>query len=235
VRILAGILLLGMAACGGASPAASGSPAATASPASCTSDAAANFEVTSADGYTRRAASFGSGPAVVIAYQSDQSMCDVVPLARWLADSGYTGVVVDLSGDWTGVLAAAAGAMRDRGSPSVQLLGASKGGCAAMVAGSQITPPVDSVVSLGGERKLGGGLDADAAVAHSRVPLFVVTSANDGFLTGDEAAVLIRESAATDKKSLILEGSLHGVAMLDGADGQRVRAAILAWLAAHAR
>jgi len=190
--------------------------------------------VTSAGGYTRRAAAYGSGPTVIIAHQSDETRCDVVPYATWLRDNRYQAVVVDLRGDWTGVLAATIKAMRDRGSTSVQLLGASMGGNVAMVVASQVTPPVSSVVSLGGERRLGPGYDADAAVAKSHVPLFIVTSENDGFLLGDEARQLFAESASKDKKSLILTGDLHGFAMLDGPDGARVRTAILGFLAAHA-
>jgi esterase/lipase len=215
----------------GASPQAAVSPSPSPSP-NCTADGQ-NFEVTSADGYKRHAALYGSGPVVVIAHQSDQTRCDVVPVARWLSDNHYTAVVADLYGDWTGVLTAVIGAMRALGSSSVQLLGASMGGCDAMVVASKVVPPVNSVVSLGGERRLSPELDADAAVARSHVPLFVVTSKDDGFLSGDEADILIGESASTDKKALILPGSLHGFAMLDGPDGTTVRQAILQFLAAH--
>jgi esterase/lipase len=208
------------------------SPSPTPTP-SCTADGV-NFDVTSADGYVRHAAVYGSGPVVVIAHQSDETRCDVVPVARWLRDNHYAAVVVDLRGDWTGVLAGTIATMRARGATSVQLLGASMGGNVAMIVGGQVTPPVASVVSLGGERSLGPGYDADAAVAHSHVPLFIVTSINDGYLLEGEARALIAESAATDKRSLILPGSLHGTAMLDGPDGAQVKAAILMWLAAHA-
>jgi hypothetical protein len=219
-----------MIACGG-SPQAGSSP--KPSP-SCTGTATQEFDVTSADGFTRRGAAYGSGPTVIISHQSDQTRCDVVSYALWLRDSHYQAVVVDLGGDWTGVLAATVKAMRDRGATSVQLLGASMGGCVAMIVGSQVSPAVSAVVSLGGERNLGGGYDADAAVARSHVPLFVVTSENDGYLTGDEARALIGESASKDKHSLILAGDLHGFAMLDGPDSHRVRQAVLDFLSAHA-
>ncbi len=181
----------------------------------------------------RHAAVYGSGPTVILAHQSDQTRCDMVPYARWLRDNHYQAVVVDLFGDWAGILAATIKAMRDRGSNSIQLLGGSKGGNVAMVVASQVSPPVSSVVSLGGERRLGPEYDADAAVAKSHVPLFIITSEQDGFLLGDEARDLIAESASTDKKSLILSGSLHGFGMLDGPDGPLVRQAILDFLAAH--
>ena len=193
-----------------------------------------NFDVTSADGYTRHAAVYGSGPVVVIAHQSDETRCDVVPIAHWLRDNHFAAVVVDLHGDWTGVLTATIAAMRARGATSVQLLGASMGGNVSMIVGGQVKPPVASIVSLGGERNLGPEYDADAAVAHSHVPLFIVTSENDGYLLAGEARALIAQAAATDKRSLIIPGSLHGVAMLDGPDGAQVKAAILGWLAAHA-
>jgi len=201
----------------------------------CTGTDARAFDVTSAAGYTRHAAEYGTGPVVVIAHQSDQSRCDVVGIARWLRDNHYAAVVVDLAGDWDGILAATVKAMRDRGSTSVQLLGASMGGNVAMIVASEVSPPVNSVVSLGGERRVQGGYDADKAVARSQVPLFIVTSEDDGLLTGDEARILLSESASTDKKTLILPGMLHGFAMLDGPDGAQVKQAILDFLAAHAQ
>jgi len=134
---------------------------------------------------------YGSGPTVIIAHQSDQTRCDVVPYARWLRDHQYQAVVVDLGGDWTGVMSATIKATRDRGSRSVQLLGAAMGRNVSMIVASQVSPPVSSVVSLGGERRVGPEYDADAAVAKSHVPLFIVTSENDGYLLGPEARSLI--------------------------------------------
>lgn len=231
MRLLVAVLFFVVVACGG-TPQAAATPTAQPSP-DCTADGQ-GFNVTSSAGYTRRAAVYGSGPAVVVAHQSDQKRCDLVPIAKWLSANGYAAVVVDLGGDWTGVLAATIKAMRDRGSQSVQLLGASMGGNVSMVVASQVSPPVSSVISLGGERRISPELDADAAVARSHVPLFIITSENDGFLLGAEARTLIAESASTDKKALILSGSLHGFAMLDGPDGSQVRQAILSFLAAHA-
>ncbi len=225
------MLAVAAVACGG-NPQAATSPIVKPTP-DCTADAL-GFNVTSSAGYTRHAAIYGSGPAVVIAHQSDQTRCDVVPIAHWLSQNGYAAVVVDLGGDWTGLLAATVILVRERGSPSVQLLGASKGGCDAMVVGSQVNPPVSAVLSLGGERRLSAEFDADKAVAHSHVPLLIVTSENDGFLTGDEARLLMEESTSTDKKLLVLPGSLHGFAMLEGPDGSEVRQTILGFLAAHA-
>jgi len=231
VRLLVAVLTLAVVACGG-TPQAAASPVVKPSP-DCTADGQ-GFNVTSAAGYSRHAAIYGSGPAVVIAHQSDQTRCDVVPIARWLSANHYAAVVVDLGGDWTGLLAATAILVRERVGNSVQLLGASMGGCDAMVVGSQVNPPVSAVLSLGGERRVSPELDAYKAVANSHVPLLVVTSENDGFLTGDEARLLVKESASTDKKLLVLQGSLHGFAMLDGPDGSEVRQTILAFLAAHA-
>ena len=231
MRLLVAVLTVAVVACGG-TPQAAASPAVKPTP-DCTADGQ-GFNVTSSAGYTRRGAVYGSGPAVVIAHQSQQTRCDVVPIARWLSENHYAAVVVDLGGDWTGLLAATAILMRERGSTSVQLLGASMGGCDAMVVGSQVNPPVSAVLSLGGERRVRPELDADTAVAHSHVPLLIVTSENDGFLSGDEARILMKESTSTDKKLLVLPGSLHGFAMLDGPDGSEVRQTILGFLAAHA-
>ncbi len=230
VLVLVMACVQAIAGCGG-SPQAASSPAVKAS-ADCTSGGH-EFSVTSPDGYMRHAAVYGSGPAVVIAHQSDETRCDVVPIATWLSRHGYAAVAVDLGGYWTGLLAATVTAMRQRGSKTVQLLGASMGGCDAMVVGSHLSPPVNAVLSLGGERRLSPELDADKAVAQSRVPLLIVTSENDGFLSGSEARLLMSESASTDKKLVVLPGTLHGFAMLDGPDGPQVKQSILDFLAAH--
>ena len=228
------MILLAAAACG-PTPHAGASPATSLSAAPCTGTDGQTFDITSPDGYVRHAAVYGSATkVVVIAHQSDQTRCDVVPIARWLRESGYAGVAVDLAGDWLGVLRAIVKEMRARGATSVQLLGASKGGCAAMIAGADITPAVSSVVSIGGERNLGGEFNADAAVARSHVPLFIVTSEDDGYLLGPEARILLAESASKDKKALILPGTQHGLELLDGPNAQQVKQAILAFLAAHA-
>src|SRR5215471_18638756 len=90
-QLLAAILSILAVACGGNS-------LATASPTTnpdCTAGGN-GFNVTSADGYSRHAAVYGSGPAVIIAHQSDQTRCEVVPVATWLRDNQYAAVVVDL-------------------------------------------------------------------------------------------------------------------------------------------
>jgi len=227
-------MMLAAVACG-PPPYAGAPPVASLTAASCTGPDGQTFDVTSADGYVRHAAVYGSATkVVVIAHQSDQTRCDVVPIARWLRDSGYAAVAVDLAGDWLGVLSATVKEMRSRGATSIQLLGASKGGCAAMIAGADITPAVSAVVSIGGERNLGAGFNADAAVVRSHVPLLIITSEDDGYLLGPEARALLAESASKDKKALILPGTLHGFEMLDGPNAQQVKQAILAFLATHA-
>jgi len=181
----------------------------------------------------------GGGPAgVVLAPQSWQGLCGWLPFARQLGGSGFQAMAVDLpllplqNAAWDHFLAAAATYLRGRGATSVVLLGASLGGAASMVASANIVPAVDGVVSFSGERRV-AGLDADRAVTRSSVPLLIIASESDHYLNSHDARALYMESATADKELLILPGSNHGTAILDGPDGSRVRALVVGFLRSH--
>ena len=193
-----------------------------------------------ADGGTRlQGVVAGRGPAgVVLAPQSWQTLCGWLPFARQLGDLGFQAMAVDLpllplqNAAWDHFLAAAVTYLRGRGATSVVLLGASLGGAASMVASANIVPAVDGVVSFSGERRV-AGLDADRAVTRSSVPLLIIASESDYYLNSHDARALYTESAAADKQLLILPGSAHGTAILDGPDGSRVRALVVEFLRSH--
>ena len=92
------------------------------------------------------------------------------------------------------------------------------GGAAALIAGSQLQPPLAAVVSLSGETdptELVGGipLDAGAAVEHLRVPTMLVVAANDQYVSVGEPGRCTRQSRrVTSDCSPLPVGSAAGTA-----------------------
>ena len=193
------------------------------------------------DGTRLQGVLLGGGPAgVVLAHQSDQTLCDWLPFARQLAAEGFRAFPISLpfrplqNAGWDRDVVAAVDYLRRAGAFSVVLVGASMGGAAAMVAASETQPPVDGVVNLSGERNV-SGLDADRAVRRSAVPLFVIASDSDRYLNARDASALLSESATADKQLRILRGSTHGTAILDGAEGPEVRQQIVSFVRSHSK
>src|SRR5262249_17557950 len=191
------------------------------------------------DGTGPRGFFIGRGPAgVVLAHQSDQTLCDWLPFARQLGAKGFRAFPVDLpfrplqNAGWDRDLEAAVDYLRRAGAGSVVLIGASMGGAAAMVAATEISPPVDGVVNLSGERPV-SGLDADTAVWRSAVPLLIIASDSDRYLNAHDARALYAESAASEKQLRLLPGSAHGTAILDGPEGASTRDRIIGFLLSH--
>jgi len=183
----------------------------------------------------------GRGPSgVVLAHQSDQTLCGWLPFARHLAAKGFRVFPVDLpfrpfqNAGWDRDLEAAVDYLRRAGAASVVLIGASMGGAAAMVAATEISPPVDGVVNLSGERRV-SGLDADSAVRRSAVPLLIIASDSDRYLNAHEARALYSESVASEKQLQVVPGSAHGTSILDGPEGASVRDRIIGFVLSHSR
>jgi alpha-beta hydrolase superfamily lysophospholipase len=190
---------------------------------------------------------FGNGPkAVILGHQSQSNLCDWVMYARRLARLGYTAFAIDFRGHGLSQarqgaagtrlaadLAAAVKVIRLRGKKKVFLVGASMGGIAALVAGANVGPPVDGVVSVSAPARF-LGLDAVATAPRLRVPVLYVAAEGDdnaGYDFSKDAEELHAATASTDKRLALLPGSLHGVALVAGS--ARVRALIESFLSGH--
>ena len=220
------LLLQWLVACGGSSPATPQvaqaldcGPKVKASPA---------IAFAAADGTQYRGVLFGQGSnAVVLGHQSDQTLCDELQLARRLAAQGFVVLAANLRTPgadglnqykhWDRAVAAGVTALRSRHVSHVSLLGASLGGCAALVAATETTPPPDAVVSLSGEPRV-ADLDCDTAAQTYSGPLLIVASATDHYLNAEAANSLIAESPSKNKQLILLSGSVHGAALLGEAD-----------------
>ncbi len=179
-----------------------------------------------ADGTRLAAHRFGKGTAaVVLAHQTRSDLCQWVPYARRLAGLGYLAIALDFRGAgesqnapfpsrrYAGDVAAAAKVARGLGAKKVFLVGASIGASAVLVAGANVRPPVDGVVSLSGGA---GFLGADVAVKRLTVPVLFVAGKDDtGFGSyPDEAQQLYDATASPDKTLRIVPGVDHGVQLM---------------------
>jgi pimeloyl-ACP methyl ester carboxylesterase len=180
---------------------------------------------------------FGHGKtAVVLAHQSDGTLCQWVPYAKRLAGLGYLAVVFDFRSAgasqyrsypanrrWGGDVAAAGKVARAAGATKVFLVGASLGGSAVVSAAANVRPPVAGVVSVSGSADLA---DALAAAKRLRVQSLFIAAKGDR----DFAPHVARFTAATPapKHGVVLPGYQHGVALV--ASSARARSLIEGFL-----
>jgi dienelactone hydrolase len=175
------------------------------------------------DGATVYGVEVGTGSTgVVLAHQYFSTHCEFMGFARELAAAGFRALAIDFryNGASTGGnsarldldVVAAAARLRADGAKRVELVGASMGGTAVLVAAAEISPPVDGVVSLSGPTYF-RGLNAVKAVRRSHVPVrFVVTRGERRF--APDATYLMRAAAARDKAILRVANGGHGSSLL---------------------
>jgi len=175
------------------------------------------------DGATVYGVEVGTGTTgVVLGHQYASNHCEFMDFARELAAAGLRALTIDFryNGASTGGnssrldldVVAAAARLRADGATRIELVGASMGGTAVLVAASEITPPVDGVVSLSGPTFF-RGMYAVQAVRRSRVPVrFLVTRGERRF--APDATYLMRTAAAKDKAIFRVTDGGHGSSML---------------------
>ena len=222
VSTICAVMIL-LAACGGGgsttarSPAATSSAAATAEPmASCISpeqQAAGGAAVRGAAGDQVDAVVLGSGTTgVVLANMSDNDVCAWFASAALLASKGYRAAVFAYSGrqgadaDLLDVVSE----LRRRGSTRIVLMGASKGGTAALTAAKRAGAV--AVVELSAPSSY-ESMDAVAAVKGVTVPTwFAVGEQDEDFV--ESAKELYAASPAATKHLELVASSSHGTALL---------------------
>jgi alpha-beta hydrolase superfamily lysophospholipase len=175
---------------------------------------------------------FGKGTtAVILGHQSRGDLCEWLPYARRLASTGYFVFAIDFRGHGfsqhrTGNaanrlaadLTAATREVRKLGKRKVFLVGASMGGIASLVAGANVKPPVDGVVSISAPARF-RGMDAVASAPRLRVPVLYVAAESDdnaGYDFSKDAEAMHAATVSTDKGLEVLPGALHGVGLVAG-------------------
>jgi alpha-beta hydrolase superfamily lysophospholipase len=177
----------------------------------------------------------GSKPAVVLAHQSNGSLCEWLPAARRLAARGIWVFAFDFRGHGFSKgrihygrlatdYAAAVRAARALGARNVVLAGASLGGIAAVVAGASIRPPVAGIAALSAPAVIAGRADARPFAPRLAVPTLYVAARGDQNPPYDFAADaqrLFDVTGATAKHLELVDGPDHGIALVERAPGIR--------------
>ena len=171
----------------------------------------------------------GARPTVVLAHQSNGSLCEWLPEARRLAARGIWVLAFDFRGHGFSKgrvhygrlatdYAAAVRAARSLGARNVVLAGASLGGIAAAIAGASITPAVAGVAALSAPAVIAGRVDARPSAPRLAVPSLFVAARGDQSPPYDFAADAQRlfDAAGSSAKRLeLVDGSDHGIALVD--------------------
>jgi pimeloyl-ACP methyl ester carboxylesterase len=184
---------------------------------------AAEIRFRAADGTRLAGFRLGRGQtAVVLAHQTNADACQWASYARRLAGRGFLVISFDFrgygdsqfrggraAGRLSADVVAAAKAARARGARKVFAVGASMGGTAVLVAGANIRPRLNGVVSLSGPASF-GGLSAESVVPRLTVPVLYIAAELDSDFALD-ARKLHDATASTDKAIHVLPGGRHGV------------------------
>ncbi|MBA3728996.1 MAG: alpha/beta fold hydrolase [Actinobacteria bacterium] len=181
----------------------------------------------------------GGGPVgFVLAhmYRSDRSA--YTSFAGFLANRGFMALNFDYRGvrDSCGLfdgedlyrdVLAAAEVLRERGAERIWLVGASIGGPAVLTAAAN--GDVDGVVTLSGAANaLGAGADESVVASIEEAKLFVVAR-NEGALMEDARGWF--EASTEPRRLLVVPGYDHGTDLFEFDQAERVRSAILAFVA----
>ena len=216
------VLVLMLAACGGA-PTAASSPSAppSASPsvepiAQCVDpdeQARWGVSVTVAGDGAVRALVMGTGTtAVVFANMSDNNLCNWLPTAVEYSTKGYRTAVFRYSDRQQGDadVVALVDQLRRTGATRIALVGASAGGDAVICAAAKAR--ADAVVELSAPDAY-SGMDAATAVKTLTVPtLFTVGQLDEDFVESSKA--LHAASPAKDKRLDVVLASAHGTDLM---------------------
>jgi pimeloyl-ACP methyl ester carboxylesterase len=176
----------------------------------------------------------GGARGVILLHESPADLCGWAPYGEKLADRHFHVLLVDLRnfglshrgafGGPRGAIADVRGAVRELrtlGAKRIVVVGASYGGVNALVAAPALGSRISAVASLSGELSLGDDFNALAAVRHIRVPLLVMGSRADRYLSAHDAQRLVRAAGSTTKSLVEYPGSFHGWDLLYDAPERR--------------
>jgi pimeloyl-ACP methyl ester carboxylesterase len=200
-----------------------------------------------ADGTRLYGALLGSGPVgIVVANDVPHALCESLTPARFLAARGYRVLVFDYrdrglsdASDAPGRLdqdvAGAVAELRSHRAARVILLGSYAGVAAAVVAATEINPPVDGVIGISPAPVRGqwvegpfGPVGAFRAALHLLVPTIYLTVRTDPYVSLREVRRLYRLTASATKDLVVIPAGSGGFSTIDlNSYAERVRSAVL--------
>jgi pimeloyl-ACP methyl ester carboxylesterase len=172
------------------------------------------------------AAVFGAGPVgLVLAHESDGSLCNWASLAPELADEGYRVLIFDFGEPATVSqdMKAATRKIRELGAKRIVLGGASLGGTVALMTAAR-EPNIAAGFSLSAPAVYGNA-EGLPAVRRFRAPVLFVAAEDDANFAED-ARRLYRASQSPRRQLLVVPGSEHGTALYGGPAADQVRDAV---------
>ena len=174
----------------------------------------------------------GTGPRVVVlSNESDEDLCSWLPLSARLTATGYRVVLWDYGGNPAAAeLATVVKTMRSQGANRVVLMGASEGAKASLIAGAQIRPAVQGVVSLSAESILNPAIEVVDFVRHLRCPVLFLTAKQDPYGSAPAGRQFLAAAPTEAKALLTVHGADHGTALLAGRSAAKTLPAILAFM-----
>src|SRR5215468_8217054 len=178
------------------------------------------IRLTNGAGLSLAAVDLGTGSSgVVLAHQSDGSLCEWLPYGTALSARGYHVLAFDFAGSGSSSmpkqktyvedLRTAVTYLRGQGVTRVVIIGASMGATMSVVAAAAITPPVDGVIALSPPLSF-DGVNAEKAAPSLKTPALFIA----GELDGDypSYAKSIEGAAPVEyRELLIVTGAQHGV------------------------
>lgn len=203
-----------------------------------------SVRLTNSAGYSLAAVELGSGTqGIVLAHQSEGSLCEWLPFGRFLAEKGYRVLAFDFAGSGSSTptrqktyvedVRTAVAYLRDRGVTKVAIMGASMGATMSIVAGAAIAPPVDAVIAISPPVDF-DGVNAEKAAPSLSAPTLYIAGDTDGDYAS-YAEAIYAATPGEDRQLLVVEAPQHGIQIL-GAETQasvNARNAIELFLAAH--
>jgi pimeloyl-ACP methyl ester carboxylesterase len=182
------------------------------------------LRLTNGAGHSVAAVELGSGAAaVVLAHQSEGSLCEWLPYGEELVARGFRVLAFDFVGSGSSSMPkqktyvedirTAVVYLREQGASKVVIIGASMGATMSVVAAAAITPPVDGVISLSAPVSF-DGVNAEKAAPSLKSPALYLAGDTDGdFAT---YAKSIQSATPADLGALVVvPGAQHGIRLLD--------------------
>jgi hypothetical protein len=196
----------------------------------CAADAGGEFvRATTSEGNSVGILLIGTGTGgVVLGPQDNGDICSWLPYAQELA-TRYRVALFDWKEPRPEVPLLAVAALRKAGARRVVLGGASYGGALALSEAHRVRPPINGVLSFGGELTL-PGFDGRPGLRKWRGPLLQVGSVHDDFFDAHNAQQL-RALHPGPETVLMLPGDTHGIDMLSGPHQVQVRGTVDHYLA----
>jgi len=173
----------------------------------------------------------GHGPrGLVVGAQANGDLCQTVAFAREVAARGYHVATFDWGSDYTSAMASATRVLQSAGAQRIVVGGFSRGAVVGLGAAPRLGPRVVGVLSISGGPSASEGYPTIASVSAYRGPLLLVAARDDlVFPRGTSQRIAAHHTG--DESVLLVPGSDHALALLDGDQASVVRRAIFGFLA----